>query len=102
MALGSIAENDDIRAGQSFGSIWAQPAFSLLGVVTMEHTITAVQCLLLFRFARYSVLLTVVQSLSYVDFEALSCFQSPLHYFNKDAEPSVSENTETGLGNSRR
>jgi hypothetical protein len=51
MALGSIAENDDIRAGQSFASMWAQPAFSLLGVVTMEHTITAVQCLLLFRFA---------------------------------------------------
>jgi hypothetical protein len=29
----------------------------LLGVVTMEHTITAVQCLLLFRFAWYSICL---------------------------------------------
>jgi hypothetical protein len=48
------------------------------------------------------MLLTMVQSLSYVDFETLSCFQSPVQYFNEDADPSVFENTETGLWNSTR
>jgi hypothetical protein len=50
MALGSIAENDDIRTGLDLATIWAQPAFSLLAVVTMEHTLMAIQCQLLFRF----------------------------------------------------
>jgi len=53
MALGSLAETQQ-RWGtkQQWAEKWAQPAFSMIPKITMENDLTAVHCLILFRYWR--------------------------------------------------
>jgi hypothetical protein len=47
LALGSIAQNDTIY---NWAPQYAEPALSMLSVVTAQNDITAVQCLILIRY----------------------------------------------------
>jgi hypothetical protein len=49
MALGSLAEQEQISNGIQWAEYWAKPAFSMLPMVMMETDLTAVHCLILFR-----------------------------------------------------
>ena len=49
MALGTLADLEQIWNGQEWAEYWAQPAFSMLPKVIKETDLTAVHCLILFR-----------------------------------------------------
>jgi hypothetical protein len=50
MALGSLAEREHIWNDQEWADGWAQPAFSLLPEIITQNDLTAVHCLILFRY----------------------------------------------------
>lgn len=47
LALGSIAENDIVH---NWAAQFAEPALSMLSIVCAQNDITAVHCLILFRY----------------------------------------------------
>ena len=50
MALGRLAEKEEICQGKQSAAYWAKPAFSMIPIIMMQDGLTAVHCLILFRY----------------------------------------------------
>jgi hypothetical protein len=59
MALGAIAQKDDISNGLYLAEKYAHPAFSMLHVVMLDGSLTAVHCLILYVYDHYLYLTLV-------------------------------------------
>jgi len=66
MALGSLAEHEDSAGGIDWVEKYARPAFSMFPEVAVTVNVTAVHCLILFRFYLSQAIMVLIYSLYFM------------------------------------